>query len=295
MVKCSFPFCDGEMVKCFLKPIGVEFKVGRLIEIFSCSKSWISFIVSNLLLKYSRCLLLFRSLFPSYIPQYHAPVDTSTSYSLDFRLWLWGRWQNKVCPLRWRIWPQSSRSLDFGVTMESSPKFIPSRELTLTLGSLVTLKPTNLLKLGLGPLFLSKNPLMEVLSFWALLIHWWPAGTIGLKIYCAPVCIGESEVILKIWIGGFNLAVSTAVVTSRGMEPPLPVWLTSIGFRKMRTSLHAASTTISFESTVWCASKVYRIPGKYSVISWSIGKIAPGMIFGMNQLLNNFLKFPLVV
>ena len=38
MVKCFFPFYDVEMVKFFFKPIGVESKVGRLIEIFSRSR-----------------------------------------------------------------------------------------------------------------------------------------------------------------------------------------------------------------------------------------------------------------
>ena len=120
----------------------------------------------------------------------------------------------------------------FGVTTESLPKFIPPRELTSTHGSTVTLQRTNLLKLGLGPLFLSNNPLMEVLSFWALLIHWGPAGPIGLKIFCVPVRVRELEVLLKIWIGEFNLAVATVVLTSHGVEPYLPVRLTPSDSRK---------------------------------------------------------------
>ena len=43
MVKCSFTFFCGWMMKWFFKLIGIEPKVGRLIEIFSRSKSWIFF------------------------------------------------------------------------------------------------------------------------------------------------------------------------------------------------------------------------------------------------------------
>ena len=69
----------------------------------------------------------------------------------------------------------------------------------------------------------SKNLLMEVLIFSALLIHWGPAGSIGLKISCVPVHVRESEVLLKIWIGGVYLEVDTSVLASCGMEPYLPV------------------------------------------------------------------------
>ena len=47
MVNFSFPFYCGKIVKCFIKPIGAESKVGQVIDIFSCSKAWISIIVSN--------------------------------------------------------------------------------------------------------------------------------------------------------------------------------------------------------------------------------------------------------
>ena len=91
---------------------------------------------------------------------------------------------------------------------------------------------------------------MEVLSFWALLVHLGSAGPIVLEISCVLVRLGESEVLLKILIGGVNLAVATAVLTSRGMETSLPVRITSLGVRKMRAPLCAASVTISLESTV---------------------------------------------
>ena len=47
MVKYCNVFFHFSVVKWFFKPIGVGFKVGRRIEIFSHSKFWICFIVSN--------------------------------------------------------------------------------------------------------------------------------------------------------------------------------------------------------------------------------------------------------
>ena len=43
-------------------------------------------------------------------------------------------------------------------------------------------------------------------------------------------------------------------------------------------------------------SKVSQIPDTSSVTSWSIGRIAPWMIFGISRLMNNFCRyFPLLV
>ena len=50
-------------------------------------------------------------------------------------------------------------------------KFIPQRELTSTLESFANLQLTTSLKMGLRPLYSEKIPLMEVLSFSALLVH----------------------------------------------------------------------------------------------------------------------------
>ena len=55
---------------------------------------------------------------------------------------------------------------------------------------------------------------------------------LGLIISWFPFRVGELEVLLKIGLGGVNLAVATAVLTSRGMEPSLPVRLTSLRVRK---------------------------------------------------------------
>ena len=72
----------------------------------------------------------------------------------------------------------------------------------------------------------------------------------GLTIYWFPFRVGELEVLLKLGLGGVNLAVDTAVLTSRGVEPSLPVWLSSLGVRKMCASLSAASMKIFFGITV---------------------------------------------
>ena len=101
---------------------------------------------------------------------------------------------------------------------------------------------------------------------------------------------------MKFGLWRINLAVAKAVLTSRGVEPYLPVRLTSLGVRKMCAPLRAASVAISFGSTIWQAPKVSWIPGTSSVTSWSIGWIAPWMIFGKNRFFNNFCgQFPLVV
>ena len=119
---------------------------------------------------------------------------------------------------------------------------------------------------------------------------------LGLTILWFPFRIVELEVLLNLGLGGINLAVAMAVLTSRGMELSLTVHLTSLGVRIICAPLRDASATISFGSTVWRAPKVYWIPGKSSMTSWSIGQIAPWMIFGTNQLLNNFCGgIPLVV
>ena len=59
---------------------------------------------------------------------------------------------------------------------------------------------------------------------------------------------------------------------------------------EMCAPMCAASATISFGSTVWRTPKASRIPGTPPVTSWSIERIAPWMIFGTNQFLNNFLQ-----
>ena len=115
------------------------------------------------------------------------------------------------------------------------------------------------------------------------------------NILCPSLCWGVRGTYENgIWI--VNLAVTTVVLTSRGVEPSLPVQITSFGVRKMCAPLYAASVTISFRSTVWHAPKFSRIPSTYSLTSWSIGRIAPWMIFGTNRYFNNFCgKVPLVV
>ena len=79
-----------------------------------------------------------------------------------------------------------------------------------------------------------------------------------------------------------------------GTVPACPAYLSWTP--KMRAPLRTAFLTISFDSTVWRASKVSQISGTSSVISLSIGWTSPGMIFGTNRLLNDFSgKFMLVV
>ena len=137
---------------------------------------------------------------------------------------------------------------------------------------------------------------MEVSSGSALLSSSGMMDRFGLKISCVPVRVGELEVFMEFLICRVNLAVAAEVFMSRGVEPSLPFRLTSLGFRKMRAPLRAASVTISFGGTIWRAPKVSWIPGTSSVTSWSIGRIALWVIFGTNRFFNNFCGvFPLVV
>ena len=91
------------------------------------------------------------------------------------------------------------------------------------------------------------------------------------------------------------MAAST-VFPSRGVVPSLPVLFTSLGVQKICAPLRATSVTISSEITVWRASKESLIPATSSMIVWSIGRIAPGTIFGMSRWRINLCEeLPLVV
>ena len=74
---------------------------------------------------------------------------------------------------------------------------------------------------------------------------------LGLLISCAPVRPWEMEVLLEIGLGGFNIAVATAELTSRGVDPSLPMRLTFLGSQKIHAPLCTASVTLTFGSTVW--------------------------------------------
>ena len=102
----------------------------------------------------------------------------------------------------------------------------------------------------------AENILMGVSSgsaFFALVAM---MNFLGLKISYVPICVGDTDAMLKIGHGGVNLAVTTSALTSFGVEPSLPVRLTLTGVRKMRAPLLDASVTLSFGNTVWGAPKV---------------------------------------
>ena len=141
-----------------------------------------------------------------------------------------------------------------------------------------------------------KNPLMEVLSFSEFLIHWVLTGPIILIIYWFLFRLGESVVLWKLLTGEVNLLVTTEAFPSRVVVPSMPVLFTSLLVRKICAPLRTVSVTVSFERTVWRASKVSLIIATSSVIVWSIGRIAPRMIFGMIQLRINLCGvLPLIV
>ena len=52
---------------------------------------------------------------------------------------------------------------------------------------------------------------------------------LGLIISCVPVRAGETELGLELGLGGFNLAVTSAKLTSPDVDPSLPVRLTFLG------------------------------------------------------------------
>ena len=118
------------------------------------------------------------------------------------------------------------------------------------------LGPITLLKMDVECPCTVENPVMGALNgsaFHALVVM---MDRLGLKIYSAPVLVGEMEVLLKLGIGGFNLVLDTEVLTSCCVETSLPVQITFLGFRKMQAPLRAASMTVSFGSTVWRNPKV---------------------------------------
>ena len=74
--------------------------------------------------------------------------------------------------------------------------------------------------------FTSENKLMGVSSGVLFLALFAMMDRLGLIISCVPVCAGDMEVLLELGIGGFNLAVDTAELTTHGVEPSLTVRIT---------------------------------------------------------------------
>ena len=84
------------------------------------------------------------------------------------------------------------------------------------------------------------------------------------------------------WRSQLDVRYDGVSVLWRGVIPVCPAYLPRI--MEIRATLRAASVTISFDRTVWRESKVSPIPVTSSVIIWSMRRIAPGIIFGMNRL-----------
>ena len=61
---------------------------------------------------------------------------------------------------------------------------------------------------------------------------------------------GETELGFETGLGELNLDLVSAMLTSLGVAPSLPVLLTFLGVQKMRAKLCAASVTLAFVSTV---------------------------------------------
>ena len=80
--------------------------------------------------------------------------------------------------------------------------------------------------------FMAENKLMGALSGSAFLALVAMMDRLGPIISCVPVCAGDMELGLELGIGVFKLAVTTSKLTSRGIEPSLPVSLTFLGVRK---------------------------------------------------------------
>ena len=126
-------------------------------------------------------------------------------------------------------------------------RFIPQLEFMSRLGTGANLQPTTLLKMGLRHLSSAKNLSMEVLSFFAFLIHWGLKGTIGLIISWFLFRLGESVILWQIWTEEVNLTSAMVVFPPCGVVLSLPFLLTSLWVWKVCTSLCTASVTISFQ------------------------------------------------
>ena len=95
------------------------------------------------------------------------------------------------------------RLMKFGFLVKTALplNFIPQCKLTSTLETSADLQPTNLLKMGLTPLFSAKKSLMKVLSLSVFLIHWGVTFPIVLIISWFLFRLGESVVLWKIELG----------------------------------------------------------------------------------------------
>ena len=131
----------------------------------------------------------------------------------------------------------SPKSTKFGLSpgTELLAKSIPLREFTSTLSPGTVSTPITLLRRDTECQFMAKNPLMGVSSGSAFLALLAMMDPLGLENSCVPVHYGEMELGLDLGLGGFNLAFASAELTSCGVEPSLPVRLTFLGVRKMRS------------------------------------------------------------
>ena len=130
---------------------------------------------------------------------------------------------------------------------------------------------------------------MEVLNIWTLLTSIETVGNFGIPIYWLPVLIGEMVVPAPIRTGEFNLGGVMEVYTSRGVVLSLPIWLTSLGVRKTRAPLHAASVTITFKVGGWHACVVPLPAATPSGICGSIGSMMIEMVWLINIYIYIFL------
>ena len=82
-----------------------------------------------------------------------------------------------------------------------------------------------------------------------------------------------------------------------GVSSSLLVWITFLEVSwKMPAQLRATSVTLSFRSTTWRGLKMSCTPITSMVMGGLISSMATWMIFGTNQLIDNFcVKFPLLV
>ena len=141
----------------------------------------------------------------------------------------------------------SLKSMNFGLSLSTEllTKSILSRAYTSDIFPKTVLGPITFLKIDVGCPCTSKIWLMGALSGPAFLASVAVMDCLGLTISWFPVRVGESEVLLKLGIGGVNLAVAMAVLIYCGVEPSLPVQLTSLGVCKMCAPLRAASIHFS--------------------------------------------------
>ena len=261
-------------------------KVGRVIEIFSHSKFWISFIVSNSFFKYSRCTLFFSLSFSCNFLNIMATLEPDRAIrqpsgsgsgdddGIEFIRCVGGK-QPKIHEV-WRL-----------ETTELRPKSIPQRELTSALSLATVLRPITLLEIGVRCHCSEENQLMKVFNEWAILTFSGTMHLLGLSISWRLVLIGGAEVPVPIRTWVVVLEVTPTIFISIGIGLFATFQFTISGSLKTQAALGATPVTVSSERTICIACTTPSHVKTASTVACWTGRMKPLIIAGISLFSNN--------